>query len=55
MECGSAALLNGVWKCSVVEWGVDVQRYSMECGSAALLNGVWKCSVIEWSVEVQRY
>ena len=45
MECGSAALLSRVWKCSVVEY---------ECGSAALLSRVCKYSVVELSVEVQR-
>ena len=54
MECGSAAFLNGAWKCSHVDWILEVQRFLMGCRSAAFLNGVWKCSVIEWSVEVQR-
>jgi len=47
-------MLSGVWKCSVVEWGMEVQRFLMECENAALLIGVWKYSVVERSVEVQR-
>ena len=26
IECRCATLLNGVWKCSVAEWSVEVQR-----------------------------
>ena len=47
-------LLNGVRKCSVVEWSMERQRCTIVCGSAELLIGVCRCIVVEWGVEVQR-